>query len=105
MGQATTLFFSQAVTSNLILGATDDALPLYRTYDDEGEISERNQRHNLAVTYICPDQWILQMASEPNFIDLPPEKRLVDPTTCQLLPEVVESLTDKEKRSLDKLRY
>lgn len=70
------------MAGHLILGATDEALPLYRTYDEEGEIGKPNQRNNLAVTYICPDQWIVQMAHEPNDIGVDEDKRIVNPATC-----------------------
>jgi hypothetical protein len=74
------------------LGATEDVVPLYRKYrsldekdendEDEDHYKKSEQRNNLAVTFICPDQWIVQMAHEPFEINLPKEKRVVDHNTC-----------------------
>jgi hypothetical protein len=73
--------FSRAYLKNLILGSSEEIKPVVR----EGH-AENNHKHDLLLTFTCPNQWIAHTSTNPTRIE--PEDEIyyvVDKDTCEPL--------------------
>lgn len=73
--------FTRAYLKDLILGSSEDIKAVVR----EGH-SEDNHKHDLLLSYICPNQWLVHTSITPTRIE--PEDEIyyvVDKDTCEPL--------------------
>lgn len=95
--------FAQAYNPDLILGSSDNVDVVTRK-----EHTAADQKHDILLTYECPDQWIVQASAEPTaFGSARPNGQkqtenpwmTVDPATCEPIHKLNASSSAEDREA------